>query len=607
MKNKLLLLILAFTPCLSYAQIDNDILAEVGEFSITKSEFLERYELTPQFNRHASALEESNKLKFLYTLIAEKLWANSGKENFLDSSLALKTVSSSMEKMYVRDALYKEEVTNKIYITQNEITEGLARLEKNLNIRFLFSTDESEINRLHGLLESGIPFDTLLSERVELKEQLSPIQIEYGQMEAEVEDSIFQLKVNEYTSPILTPDGWYIFYLVNKSTNPLGMELSQANSIKYVEKILGRRKAKYHYYDFYQSFFKNKEINADSKLFLELAEVIYDRLLQKRSERENYTDELIHIEADDVISIEEKIGGKKLQEIFIKFKNNPISLGQFFREIVFDGIKTNKFDRKEFFGYLNQLVRKFIEFDLLAREGYRRGLHELPEVKNAVAMWNSYYLFQSEKENVTDTVTVADSTLLNYYQKKYLTNEHKIKIKILSVTFDSLITAETILNKIDESKSLKEAANLTRISYTLSGLKPYMEFPYVGSIALQMSEGDIYGPIKIQNKFTIFELIEKKIDSSDISPPPFKDVKESLRAEIARKIINSKVDDLTVELAKKYDIKINTSLLKSLEVTNINVFAMRVMGFGGKTLAVPMSAPFNNWVEKWLKVQKDIL
>ena len=59
--------------------------------------------------------------------------------------------------------------------------------------------------------------------------------------------------------------------------------------------------------------------------------------------------------------------------------------------------------------------------------------------------------------------------------------------------------------------------------------------------------------------------------------------------------------DKTVELAKKYGVKVNESTLHKLDAVNLNMLVYRFMGFGGRILAVPIDPMFADWVEAWQK------
>ena len=118
-----------------------------------------------------------------------------------------------------------------------------------------------------------------------------------------------------------------------------------------------------------------------------------------------------------------------------------------------------------------------------------------------------------------------------------------------------------------------------------------------------MNVGDIYGPLAVPGGYSIFKLIEKK-DSTTIKPEPFEKVKDEYKRELAYRKLRVKMNNYTTNLAIKYGVSIDYDLLNSIEVTNINSFALRRLGFGGKITAVPMVAPNTEWVNPWLEKLK---
>jgi hypothetical protein len=232
-----------------------DYLAKAGYKTITTSEFIERYEMTPGFRRHVKGMEESTQLEFLFTLVAEKLFALEARELRLDTTEVITFSTSAFEKMFVRDALFQREVKNKISVSEEEIILAAIRNASRLYVNFLFSEDEEEINQLYNYLNQKVPFDSILAESPERNEQPSPIQVSFGQLEESIEDSVFNLKLGEYTKPLLTPDGWYIFRLVNRSENIFITEGDKDEAMKTLIRIVEGRKLRKRQAEFYVEFF----------------------------------------------------------------------------------------------------------------------------------------------------------------------------------------------------------------------------------------------------------------------------------------------------------------------------------------------------------------
>ena len=124
MQNSIIYLILLLLPVTIFPQIvGGEVIAKIGNDEITEQEFLARYELTPQVNAGILGMEEALKKEVLYSLIAEELWALEANEMELTKSDMIKYTYKVYEEMYVRDALYKEEILSKVNLSDERSEE----------------------------------------------------------------------------------------------------------------------------------------------------------------------------------------------------------------------------------------------------------------------------------------------------------------------------------------------------------------------------------------------------------------------------------------------------------------------------------------------------
>jgi parvulin-like peptidyl-prolyl isomerase len=614
MSIKLYLLVYLLISSVIFSQNETEeVIATIGSIEITESEFLERFELTPQFNRQIKNQINARKLDFLYTLIAEKLWAlEAAQKNYYIKS-GVETAKSSIEKLYVRDALYKAEITDKITVSDAEIKKGLDRSVYSLKVNFLYSTNENEIYNFYKLLKLGVPFDSILVERSEYLEQREPINIEYGDLEDNVEDSVFALEVGEFTSPLIAADGWYVFNLVDKNPKIMQSKKQEENTINAVKKIIVQSKENELYRNFYINFFKNRQVDVDQKLFKEIFLNLHSAFRTKENYLKNKAPEdLIHFEVNDLLRIEHEMGNKKLALPFLQFQNDPLTAKSFLRELIFDGFNSTSSDSLFLLEKFNRRVRTTIERELLAREGYRRGLHLLPDVKRSVGMWTDNYLFQAAKGEILDNVTVTDSAALIEYKRVNKAEVYPIQVNIIEVLTDSLELINKIRSDIDAGIDIKVlAAKFTKREWTKSkqgefGFFPVTTFGEIGRIAAKMEIGDIYGPLKVPEGYSVFKLIDKKEQQVKEPIKDFELEKEKIKRNLAENIAYEEILEKTVSFAERNKIEINYKKLQAIKVSTINSFAIRQMGFGGKITAVPLLAPFTEWVNEWLKQKQDL-
>jgi parvulin-like peptidyl-prolyl isomerase len=602
----LIITLIVNSSALFSQQIYDKPIARIGTNIITEREFLQRYEFSPGLQRNNKSDTEPSKLEFLYTIIAEKLWAQQSSALGLDTLEVMKFSKDEFEKMFVRDALYKKEITEQINISNDELLQAFYRNRKRLKVNFIFSEDENEIWNIYDILFQGFVFDSLLIVRQEFEEQKEPWDVVYGQMEPAVEDSLFTLKVGEFTAPILTPDGWYIFRLTNKIESLLNTAEDLRKSNLEAEKIIKARKSQKLHLKFFAEYFNNKNVDVNPALFESLAGKISSRFEWKKNNHRIPDNNLFNLLSEDVIAIENEFGRDSLNLIFMEIENDPVTLKQYFRILAFDGFTSEEYEILFIRKLLDTKTRQIIERELLAREGFKRGYNLLPEVQADVNMWVDNYLFQMLQNKFLDSVRVSDDEVYSYFKQLNEEEKYPPLVNIIEILTDSLDIVDIILQEIKDEKDFNELAKkYTKREWTKKnsgefGFFPSSQFGEIGRIATTMKIGEIYGPLKVPEGYSIFKLIDKR-DSVTAIPQPFDKVKDEYKRELLYLKSKLRMDSYTVDLAIKYGVGIDFDVLESIQVTNISSFVLRKLGFGGKINAVPIVAPNVDWVQPWQK------
>lgn len=588
---------------LAFTQVQN--VAKIGSTAISEDEFLERYELTPVFGKHKKGNEGENKLKFLYTLIAEKLWALKALEERLDTTEAMLTTFEAFQKMFVRDFVYQKEIRRSVVITEEEESEAYKRNGTKLFVNYLISTDKEEIDNLYNFLNQGIPFDTILAESPELEEQKTPIEIVYGQMDEEVEDILFNLKKGEFSKPILTPDGYYIFRIVNKVETILMNQSEQDDSYKRARQIVQARKERELFFKFYEERFRDTKVVADAKLLRSLTVQLSQVLEAKAKQRNTKQGDKIYLEPLEVKKILDYYLSDTLSSIIIKFPEDPITLRKFILMLGFDGFSITETSVNEVFSRLNKRTRSFIEQELIAREGLRKGYQNEPEVRSSLKMWFDNYLFQMLQSKFTDTVEVTEQEAYDFYKSYSKEYKFPLRMNIGEILTDSLEIVTKVLQEIDNGREFKELAKLynkresTKVNDGEYGLTPVTMLGELGRIASMMAIGDVYGPIKLPEGYSIIKLLDKEIEKIDDSRKQFDEMKTKIISDLKYQKVKRFLSTYTADLAIKYGIDINADVLNGIKSTMMNSFGIRYMGFGGRITAAPLLAPQEDWIDEY--------
>jgi parvulin-like peptidyl-prolyl isomerase len=592
-------------------QDKEDVVAKVGSQKVTVDEYRERFELTP----HVGASDwniDTTKFEYLCSIIAEKLWGMEAARLGYDTNDVVKYSNASVEKLYVRDALYKEVIADKIELPQKDILKGVYRKGLNLKVNMIISKDSTEIFEIFSALNKGASLDSILAGRPESKEQdTAAIEVSYGQLEEFVEDTVYSLKLGEYTAPFKTKSGWFIFKLVGKY-NSVNKNFSQNDIYNSVKKVVSDRQAEILYQKYYRSFFPGHRVEADGLLFWSIADKITKALIEDRKNPDTKKSANIYLTVDDLKSIEKQLGPDTLGMQFIKLEGRVITVKEFLRSLLFDGFYTNVFEPKIIGAKLNSRVKIFIEQELLALEANKKGLQNHPDVKRDIDMWQSNYTSQLLRNTLRDSAKVTDDEVYKYYLEKQKSKAKPTpQVNIVEVLTDSLEVVEKVLNELKQGKDIKDLAlEHTKRTWTKKnggqlGYFPVTMYGELGSTAAKMNVGEVYGPLKLPEGYSVFKLLDKKI-AKDSADKPFDEVKEELKKECMVEKFQKLLIDKTVDLANKYGVTINDKVLKELNVTNLNMFTYRYMGFGGRIAAVPLAVPLYDWYTPYMKSKKDL-
>lgn len=589
---------------LVHAQADGQrVIANAGKSPIYSSEFQERFELTPWPKKEIKQSSGNLQLDFLYTLVAEKLLAQKAEELRYDTTETMRFAFRTLEKMYVRDALFKHEITNKLVISQGETEKAISRNRHTLKLEFLVLGSEKEAMDTYNSLKKGVGFDSFSAKADTGKK--GTLDVSFGQVEESLEDVLYKLTPGQYSIPVTTTKQWYIFRLKERqdklAENPKQKDELTSEAIK---KLRSRITEKV-YQDYYRKFFIGRKIETDGVLFRSFSEKVITALKQKEAGTKALGKDNIYLDQNDFTMMEKEFGADTLEMAFVKFEKEPVSFKQFLREFAYEGFFSSNTDPLETESKLDSRVKRFIEGELLAKEGYRQGLENLPEVKNSIRMWKDSYLAQIIKTQIMDSCKTSGGGSSESAEKQSEGTVSTKMVNIVEILTDNLETVEKILDELKHNTDIRELARKynkrewTKAKDGEYGLFPVTSNGEIGRIAGQMEIGEVYGPLKVPEGYSVFKLIEKKDESFSNKLPGGN--KNPSGSDLLSQNYHTKLTDYTARLARSYGVKINQEVLNSVTALNLNLFAYRYMGFGGRILAAPLTTPFVEWVNPSLK------
>lgn len=589
----ILLLLLSCTAAAQQGEGGTTAAVIAGE-PITLEDFVTRFELTPHTELHANP--DSAKIKFLYTIAAEKLWAAEAEALGYDSSAYVQQEVANIEKMYVRDYLHKVEVENKVRIKPDDLNTGLQRYPYNLKLNFLFAPGEAESKRLHEQLLAGAPFDSLLQSRPEAAQQLEPVEVRYGQMQPELEDIVYSLAPGSFSAPVQTPDGWTIFFLKEQFVSPEYLKVRQEDVPEKVKTIISDRQKDSLYADFTRRFYEGIEVTANREAFNKLVAALLDE-----AQGSDAPGDSLWLTAGEIRTASAQIPRELATMPLIEFDRNPDDAAAFLAFLAFDDFSWNSASGISLPQKINAAIREYIRLELLVREGYERGYQNLPEVREAVAMWRESYLASLYRVQFNDSARVTTEEAREYFDMNDGEVQSPAMVNIIEITSPDLGDIDRLLQRNAQGESFRQLAMEwygADSAGVESGFFPAVERGELGAAAWQIAEGEVFGPVETKEGYALIEVVAKQ-EPGRQKFDTFAEAEPYARQELFYKRLFNALDESTARLAVKYGLQVNEQAVFNANVTKVPMIVYRHMGFGGRILAVPYNSSYHSWIQRY--------
>lgn len=598
MNRYLFFLLLVFISSKSYVFCqESEILAKMNNLIISEEEFKFRYELTPQLFRENKNIKSELKLEFLYSLIAEKLLALYGDEIKLDTSLVVKESLQYFEEMFVRDALYKIAVKEKSKAKADSLLAYYLNNANNVKMISIYSNNPVKINNIYRLISIGIPFDSIYTE---LKtDEKDTITISVGILDEETENKIFRLPDGAILEPIKIKDVWYIFKILKRNNPLITKSNGWESDFKNLVKIATERADNEYYQKYLKEFFEKKEMKLNAKLLRSLSKSILDVL----SQNPNNSSAPYSLSTSDIVLTTCKLGIDTLRLPIAEIMDDKYTVKDFLTFLKFDTFSTDTLEQKSIFNKLSYKLRNFIEYKMLANEGYRMKLQNLPEVKKQYQLWKENYYMQLVTSSFIDSAKIDDDEISKYLTITRGKTLKKKEVEIVKIISDSLETIEKIFSKIQQGEDFFKLADYysslpgNNTQKILTGYISASGSDPVALIAGNMKLGDLYGPLKVDERYLIFKLTGVKEDSTYISTDN-EDLDE-IKLELGFLKKKNSYNSFIASLATKYGLKVFIDKLNDINVTSHQSLVYHYLGFGSRIIATPLLNINMEWVPEW--------
>lgn len=598
MKSYLLIFTVLIFISSGFSQNDQSVVAQIGKDKITTKDFKLRLELSPYIPENKNISPDSVKYDFLFSWIAEKLWADEATQLGIQNTDRFKFYFKPLEDLFARDALFKKEIENKVHLTPEDVNSGIMKSQVKLNTQMISSSDSTEIFRFYDKIRLTNNFDSLLALNPSLTSK--DLEVTFGSIaDEEIEDSLYALKSNQFTSPIKSEVGWVIFRLKDKILTPI--DLGNKEIIKKNDNIIKDRRIQVRYKEYLKDLLSGIKILINPESFNFVSDLIWKKL-KNHPPAEDIVNYFGLTEAD-YESILKSTPKSKLDAALFYIGKEKISVGSFLSQLAFDGFSFDKLDSVAVIQKLKRRAKLFVEDQLITHEAYAQQLNLTEAVRNDLAKWREKYLAQFYFNAVLDSIKISENDVYNFYLNEL---KDKSNMNLINVRILTLNNLDAISNVLDQIKSGKDFGEIIRPYgqtdslvniFGETNLRPVISLGEVGKIVANLKVNEIYGPIQRNNSYSLFQVIERK-ESDDSVKVSFESIKNQLRSKLRFKRLTDRLNETTAKLAEKYDVKIYGEVVNKINFSEIPMFIHRFMGFGGRIAGMPLVTPFSEWIKE---------
>ncbi|NQT63231.1 MAG: peptidylprolyl isomerase [Candidatus Marinimicrobia bacterium] len=224
-----------------------------------------------------------------------------------------------------------------------------------------------------------------------------------------------------------------------------------------------------------------------------------------------------------------------------------------------DGQKPRFVTENQFLGIIDQIITQ----NLIISYGYDNKFEQDEDFAGKINDLVERYAYDAfVAQEINSDLTPSEEELLAFYdankadkymdKKKVLVREVFVKDSLFAVALKKRVDAGELVEKLalryTERKATKEGGGL---------LPAFQEGRYgaMGKAAFSMEIGDIAGPLKLGNGYSVIQLD----DIIPEGPKPYSKVKGRVRTEILSELRASRTENVYKRLQKDYSVKVNYS------------------------------------------------
>lgn len=524
---------------------DSNLVAEVGKYKITETDFIIRYSdflLSTGINDNMAVRQST-----LNNMIYETLLENYDDNKKIFNDPEFKNELEWAKKQTILSFLKDREIYAKISVTEDELREAFLRVNQKVSARHLFARTEDEAYKLYNLVKNGVSFE-VLAEKVFTDSVLKHNggylgYFTWGDMDPDFEDAAYSMNPGDISIPVKTKYGYSIIYVEDKITVPILTESEFVKKKKTLERLLKISKKKPAEKNYLSMKFNLKDVKFTDKVMEDLYKNLAAGLVDPESP---------------------KLSG--LKNIAVTYKNKKYTKQDILKKIKqlpeAHKYKINSLPN------LNQAVAGFILQEILLDEASRKGYDKNPEVLDNYTRLAKQIFLQRKQEEITDNAVIDDSVTRKYYNENKDLLKSPDEVNVQEIIVENVELADSIKKKIDNGEdfgNLAKKYSIREYSKNNNGVLGFSEVDKFGLFKDRVwnsEKNNVIGPLLYEGRYAILKVLDKEPGKVYKYEDIKEDIADMIKLQQQYTLTQKHVD----EISKNVTIKRNINLLSKIKL-----------------------------------------
>ncbi len=563
----------------------DDTLATVDGVPITGDEFMNRFEMSLYPGKDDPSTLEKTKREFLYSMIAEKLLSKAAGRSEHPYTGSEDVLKKDLEDIFMRDALFIKEIVPRAVVTAGEVRHGLSVSTYTYLVdAFYFDTDSTKALEFYSAVSQKDGRD-IYKFAAMMNVGHDTLEIPYGQSSAAIEDAFFGRKRGYLSGPVATVDGLVIFSVLGRKLNSEFTSGSTSDRLHRIREVLVNRKQTELANQYVESVMKGIRVSVNYGIFRPLVYSI-QKIFEKQKLASYSPD--YRLSPTDLVELAQGFS-TDLDKPLLIFKGGSLSLGEIFKQLPNAMFATDDTTLSAITFALHGSLRFISQNHFLVDRARELGLQMSWEVRHNVGMFLDAFRSYRMARVITDSVTVTQKEVDRFFAVHHdeVLNSVRLKLKVFEA--EDINEAVLLYTKLADAKRTPvDPADTTADwvnAYNLGEL---------GAVLSQLRIGEIYGPVGENGKYYIYQLFDKR---STVNEAAITNSIEVAKQMLLAREKSEALSQYVAGLAAKERVRIYGKRLLALKATPFQMLTYRLVGFGGRILAVPALFPREKWIE----------